>query len=353
MIDVTPLYTKSESKKGRFVADNPPPECWGSIKKDEDGDPIGKCQRCSWNASCNEGLTIAGLSGQRIDDLADYFDDDTDLTDLVKGRNIKISKKGEKMGDISYSVDASEKYAWEIPIGMRKVIKGKFFDITEVIKPATAEETEDAWKGRAKNDDLPECFGQFNPKKSKCKKCEMADICAEEEGTDKDEDDDEDDKKPKKSSKKEKPQKKKVEVDEDDDDEDEEDEDLEDEDDDDDVEDSDEDEDEEEKPKKKAKKATKDSDDDDEDEDEEDEEDVDEEDEDEEDEDEGDNFLDSLSRTELKQFIENNELPIKVMKSMEDEDIVKAIEKNLNKLTSKKKGEIIKKKLTEKASKKK
>ncbi|MFH1209646.1 MAG: hypothetical protein V1663_02560 [archaeon] len=200
MMDVTPLYTKKKKKgKTTFVPDNPPPKCWGSIEVDEDGDPIGKCQRCTWNKSCSEGVTKAALSGQRIDDLCDYFDKDIDLTDLKTGRNIKVVKKGKTFGDISYSVEAGEELAWEIPKHMRNFIKKNFIDLVEATKHATPEETEDAWKGRSSSDDLPECFGEFNSKKKKCKKCEYNDVCSEEKDSG---DNDDDDKKKKKESKK-------------------------------------------------------------------------------------------------------------------------------------------------------
>jgi len=240
-VDVTPLYTKKKvNGKTKFVADNPPPECWGEAKKDSDGDLMGKCQRCSWGESCQEGITTASLSGQRIDDLADYFDGDTDITSLKDGRNIKVVKtvKGKSISDISYTVDASEKFAWKIPKGMRAVIEKKFIDLTEVVKPATPEETEDAWKGTDKNDDLPECFGKFDDSKKKCKKCDMADICAEEADVEEEisdeEDEDEDKPKKKKGAKSDKKSKKKEEVEEEivtgidleDEDEEEEDEDL-------------------------------------------------------------------------------------------------------------------------------
>jgi hypothetical protein len=106
-VDMTPMYSK-EGKK--WVADNPPPKCWGQAKVDDDGDFVGKCGRCSWNESCSRGVQMSNLSGQRIDDIADYFDE-CDLTDFVDGRNILVKRKGEGFGT-SYTIDAGEAKAF-------------------------------------------------------------------------------------------------------------------------------------------------------------------------------------------------------------------------------------------------
>ncbi len=175
-IDVTPLYSKEKKK---WVADNPPPKCWGSPKKDEDDEFIGKCQRCSWNESCDKGIQLCSMSGQRIDDIADYFDD-CDLTDLKKGRNILVKRKGKGKFNTSYKVKVKKDYQWEIPKFMRKFIEENFIDLLEELAPATPEETEEAYLGGSENDDLPDCFGNFVKGKKKCKKCEYSDLCEEE-----------------------------------------------------------------------------------------------------------------------------------------------------------------------------
>ena len=171
-IDMTPLYSIEESgkKKKQYVADNPPPKCWGEAKIEED-EFIGKCKRCSWNQSCAAGIHYYGLSGQRIDDVAEYFDE-CDLTDLKEGRNILITKKGSGQYNTSYSINADEEFTYKLPKHIIEYIKTHFFDISEELKPATPEETEEAFKGRTEEGDLPECLGKFSPKKSKCKECE-------------------------------------------------------------------------------------------------------------------------------------------------------------------------------------
>jgi len=298
MIDVTPLYSKKG--KNKYVADNPPPDCWGNILVDEDGDPIKKCQRCSWAEACKEGISLGSLSGQRIDDVSDYFDDDTDITSLKEGFNIRVTKKGKTFGNTSYTIDCGDDYKWAVPKFMREVIKEKFQDIRQLIKPATAEETEAAYKGKTGGDeDLPECFGEFANKK-KCKKCTYADVCQEEADLDEEtaeEDDEEVEEKPKKKKKETmKPKKKASKDDEDDEDEEEEE--------DDDDEEADEGEEEE-----------------DDEEDEEDDEDADGED----DEESSADILESMDRKELKEFIKSNDLEVKVTKDMTEKKIRKAI----------------------------
>jgi len=124
-IDMNPLYSKKKIKgkknKYEFVADNPPPKCWGKIKKDDEGDFVGKCQRCSWNESCNRGIQLLAQSGQRIDDIADAFDD-SDITDLKTGRNILIKRKGEGM-NTSYIIECDEDFDYELPKQMIKFIE--------------------------------------------------------------------------------------------------------------------------------------------------------------------------------------------------------------------------------------
>jgi hypothetical protein len=291
MMDVTPLYTKTE--KGDYVADNPPPECWSEIEKDEDGDPIGKCQRCSWNESCAGGLQIAALSGKRIDEVADYFSDDTDPTSLIEGMNFKVTKKGKTFGNISYSVESGEEYKWRIPKAIRKYITEHFKDLVDITKPATPQETEESWKGKQDEGDLPECFGEFEEKK-KCKQCEFVELCSEETEIDKDSDDDD---KPKKKAKK------VVEEEDDDDDDD--------------------------KPKKKAKKVVEEDDDDDDDDNKPKKKVVDDDDDDDDDNSKEKDILESLDRTELKAFIKNNDLEVKVTKDMEDDEIRESIRQSL------------------------
>lgn len=299
MLDVTPLYSKKEGKN-KWVADNPPPKCWGQIKVDDEGDPIGKCQRCSWNESCSPKLQVCVMSGQRIDDIADFFSEDVDITSLKNGWNIKVTKKvkGTGLSATSYTIDSSEELAWPIPKEIKEVIEKEFKDIREFAKPATAEETETAYKGESAESDLPECFGEFEKKnKKKCASCEYADLCSEESDVDADIEEDEEEEKPKKKNKvKPKKSKKKVEEDEEEDEEEEDEEEGVDEDEDEDV-----DEDEEE-----------------------------EEDEEVEEEDEGEGaLLSSMDRDELKDFIKSNDLSIKVTKSMSDKDIRSEIMKQL------------------------
>jgi len=342
-IDVSPLYTKVGKKK--WKSDNPPPDCWGNVKKDEDGDFLGKCSKCSWNTSCNAGIVIATLSGARIDDLAEFFDE-TDITDLKKGRNICIIKKGKTFGTISYKVDAGKSFSWKVPDFMIKYIKSNFADLKEITKPATPAETKDAWEGKSRDDDIPECFGEYK-KNKKCKKCEYADLCEEESGIE-EELEEEEDMEEEEVEEKEAPKKKKkkaaIETEEDEDEEDEEeDEEEEDEEDEEDDEEEDEEEDEDEE--------DEDEEDEEEDKEEEEEEEEEEEKETEEEEDEED-ILKTMNRDSLKKFIKDNELSIKVKTSMNDDDIRNIIKKELEKDDDESSGEEIKKKLKAKANQK-
>jgi hypothetical protein len=278
VIDMSPLYSKKKVKgsknKYEFVADNPPPKCWGKIQKDDEGDYVGKCQRCSWNESCGRGIQLMALSGQRTDDIADSFDEG-DITDLKTGRNILVKRKGEGMGT-SYTIESDEDYDYELPKQMIKYVEENFKDLREEVKPSTPEEIEEIYKGESsENEGLPECFGEFDTKKKKCKKCEVNDICSEESEPEEAEPEDEEEE----------------EAPFDEDDEEAEEEEVE--------------------------------------EDEEDEDDEEDEEEDEEEEDDED-VLAELNRKELKAFIKENELDVKVKKSMSDDDIRDAIREEID-----------------------
>ena len=191
MIDVTPLYTKK--KKDEFVADNPPPDCWGEVKIDEEGDFVGKCLKCSWNQSCSRGVQIGNLSGQRIDDVATCAAGGIDISDLKEGRNIRIKRKGEGFGT-SYTIYCDEDLAWTVPKKMRKFISENFIDLCEVVRPATPQETEESWYGKSEDVDMPSCYGEYGEEnKKKCKKCEYADICKEEKAIEKESNDNDND----------------------------------------------------------------------------------------------------------------------------------------------------------------
>ena len=270
MIDVTPLYTKEG--KNKFVADNPPPKCWGQVKIDDEGDFIGKCRKCEWNEACARGIQIGALSGQRIDDI----------TDLREGRNILIKRTGEGLGT-TYSISCDEDYAWSIPKNIRKFIKENFIDLCDIVKPATPEETEEAWHGTTTDVDMPPCYGEYDEGKKKCKKCEYSDLCEDEkivESEDNNNNDNDDGKKKRKKK----------------------------------------------KDKKKPTKKTKEENNDDNDNNNNDNNDNDNDDENNNDD---EDVLKTMNKKELKQFIKDNDLDIKIKKEMSEDDIRKAIKKEL------------------------
>lgn len=361
MVDVTPLYTKTKKKgKTKFTPDNPPSECWGQIKLDEDGDPVkSKCQKCLWNESCKEGVTIGGLSGQRIDEISSYFEGDKlDITDLIEGRNIKIVKKGKTFGNTSYKVDASSKYNWEIPSSMQDAIKKRFQDLTEILKPGTPQETEDAWKGRTESDDMPECLGEFNPKKKKCKECEFADICSEEESIDDElsSNDNDDDKKGKKKKSK---KGKEKEGNDDNNDNDNNDNDNNDDNNDNDDNDNDNDDNDDDKKKEEGNDNNNDNDNDnnnnnnnDDDDDNDDDDNNNNDDKKKDDSNEKDDPLEDMDKKQLKKFIKKNNLKVRVKDDMNEKKIRKLIHEELDNVSKKQKAKEIKNKLKEKAKKK-
>lgn len=202
MIDVAPLYDLVNGKV-KMVGDPVKdwPKCWGSIEyKDEDREQLSKkCAKCkkkvnewgiSWADSCELGVCACSVSGQRIDNIADGFDDG-DFTDLGKeGRTVQTKRKGKSRFKTSY-MDKVLSKEWALPRHIVEYVNENAIDLVELTKPLTKDEMKAVMEGRSSDDDTPDCFGEFDSDEEKCKECDLADLCAEEAGVDVDDEDEE------------------------------------------------------------------------------------------------------------------------------------------------------------------
>lgn len=190
VIDVSPLYDLVDGKVKMTSKSEDFPKCWGNIEyKDSNREILcKKCANCkrkingfgvSWADSCELGICISTMSGARIDDIAEGFDEG-DFTDIGSGgRTIQIKRKGKGRFKTSYTTKVLSK-EWALPKHMRKYVKENVNDLLDIVKFANIEDVKKLMAGHSANDDTPDCFGEFDSETKKCKKCELADICAEE-----------------------------------------------------------------------------------------------------------------------------------------------------------------------------
>jgi len=174
--------------EGMFIKPKQDPKnCFGKYIGDKEKKGFKTCKICSetkggWGGVCRVGVCSWAVGVTLYEAIVKAFKMHGDITDPKNGKIMSVEQEGEG-GHQKYKVTGW--FDFKLPIPVRKWMTANIIDLNTVFPAKTKQEMEAAMKGvdleeNLDEADLPPCFGDadvFDKMRKVCKVCEALELC--------------------------------------------------------------------------------------------------------------------------------------------------------------------------------